>query len=90
MTRTVGLAGGGVLLAYSILSIVTGRQLVALGDLAQMIPPLAYAALTMTLARRCRGQVRVFWNLNAIHGIVWAIGQGVWTYLRRRSPAACR
>ncbi len=80
MTRTVGLAGGGVLLAFSILSIVTGGQLVALGDLAQLIPPLAYAALTRTLARRCRGQVRVFWNLNAIHGIVWAIGQGVWTY----------
>ena len=80
MTRTVGLAGGAVLLAYSILSIVTGRQLVALGDLAQMIPPLAYAALAMTLARRCRGQVRVFWNLNAIHGVVWAIGQGVWTF----------
>ena len=80
MTRTVGLAGGGVLLAYSILSILTGGQLVALGDLAQLVPPLAYAALTMTLARRCRGQVRVFWNLNAIHGIVWAIGQGVWTY----------
>ena len=80
MVRTVGLAGGGVLLAYSLLSFVTGRQLVALGDLAQMIPPLAYAALTMTLARKCRGQVRVFWNLNAIHGIVWAIGQGVWSY----------
>jgi len=80
MVRTVGLAGGGVLLAYSILSIVTGQQLVALGDLAQMIPPLAYAGLTLALARRCRGQVRVFWNLNGIHGIVWAIGQGVWTY----------
>ena len=94
MTRTVGLAGGAVLLAYSILSILTGRQLVALGDLAQMIPPLAYAALAMTLARRCRGQVRVFWNLNAIHGIVWAIGQGVWTFYdvgrRRRAGGADR
>ena len=80
MVRTVGLGGGGILLAYSILSIVTGRQLVALGHFAQMIPPLAYAALTLTLARRCRGQVRVFWNLNGIHGIVWAIGQGVLTY----------
>jgi signal transduction histidine kinase/CheY-like chemotaxis protein len=80
MVRTVGLAGGGVLLAYAILSILTGQQLVALGDLAQMIPPLAYAVLTRTLARRCRGQVRVFWNLNAIHAVVWAIGQGVWTY----------
>ncbi|MDO8679658.1 MAG: ATP-binding protein [Acidobacteriota bacterium] len=80
MVRTVGLAGGGVLLAYSILSIVTGQQLVALGDLGQMVPPLAYAALTMSLARRCRGQVRIFWNLNAVHGVMWAIGQAVWTY----------
>ena len=80
MARTVGFAGGGVLLAYAILSILTGQQLVALGDLAQLIPPLAYAVLTRTLARRCRGQVRVFWNLNAIHGVVWAIGQGVWAY----------
>jgi signal transduction histidine kinase/CheY-like chemotaxis protein len=80
MIRTVGLAGGGVLLAYAVLSILTGQQIVALGDVAQMIPPLAYAALTRTLARRCRGQVRVFWNLNAIHAVVWAIGQGVWTF----------
>jgi signal transduction histidine kinase/CheY-like chemotaxis protein len=74
------LAGGGFLLAYSILSIVTGQRVLALGDFAQMIPPLAYAALTMSLARRGRGQVRVFWNLNAVHGVMWAIGQAVWTY----------
>lgn len=80
MAWTVSLAGGGVLLAYSILSLVTGQQLVALGDLAPMIVALAFAVLTRALARRCRGQVRVFWNLNAIHGLVWAIGQGVWTY----------
>ena len=30
---------------------------------------------------RCRGQVRVFWNLNAVHAVMWAIGQAVWTYL---------
>lgn len=80
MARTIGLAGGGVLLAYAILSILTGQQIVALGDFAQMVPPLAFAALTRTLARRCRGQVRVFWNLNTIHGVVWAIAQAVWTY----------
>ena len=80
MARTVSLAGGGVLLAYSILSLVTGQQLVALGDLAPMIVALTFAVLTRALARRCRGQVRVFWNLNAIHALVWAIGQGVWTY----------
>ena len=80
MVRTVSLAGGGVLLAYAILSILTGQQGAVFGDLAQMIPPLAYAVLTRLLARHCRGQVRVFWNLNAIHALVWAAGQGVWTY----------
>jgi len=80
MTRTVGLAGAGFILLYAVLSVLTGQRLVALGDLAQLVPPLAYAAFTFTLARRCRGQVRIFWNLNAIHGVAWAIGQAVWTY----------
>ena len=83
MARTIGLAGGGVLLAYAILSILTGQQIVVLGDVAQMIPPLAYAALSRTLARRCRGQVQVFWNLNAIHAVVWTIGQARLDLLRR-------
>ena len=80
MVRTVGLAGGGILLAYALLSIATGQRSAAFGDLAQLVPPLAYAALTLALARRCRGQVRVFWNLNAVHGVMWTVGQAVWTY----------
>ncbi|MDP2321509.1 MAG: ATP-binding protein [Acidobacteriota bacterium] len=80
MIRTVGLAGAGYFLLYGVLSVLTGQRVVALGDLAQLIPPLAFAAFTFQLARRCRGQVRIFWNLNAIHGVAWAIGQAVWTY----------
>lgn len=80
MIRTVGLAGAGYVLLYGVLSVLTGQRVVALGDLAQLIPPLAFAAFTFQLARRCRGQVRIFWNLNAIHGVAWAIGQAVWTY----------
>jgi signal transduction histidine kinase/CheY-like chemotaxis protein len=80
MVRVVGLAGGGILLAYSILSLLTGQRVAALGDFTQLVPPLGYAALTIWLAQKCRGQVRVFWNLNAAHGVMWAIGQAVWTY----------
>ncbi|MDP3718029.1 MAG: ATP-binding protein [Acidobacteriota bacterium] len=80
MIRTVGLAGAGYVLLYGVLAVLTGQRVVALGDLAQLIPPLAFAAFTFQLARRCRGQVRIFWNLNAIHGVAWAIGQTVWTY----------
>lgn len=80
MIRTVGLAGAGFILLYGVLSVLTGQQVVALGDLAQLIPPLAFAAFTFWLARRCRGQVRIFWNLNAVHGLMWAAGQVVWTY----------
>lgn len=80
MIRTVGWAGAGFILLYGVLAVLTGQQVVALGDVAQLIPPLAYAALTFWLARRCRGQVRIFWNLNAVHGLVWATGQAVWTY----------
>ena len=80
MIRTVGLAGGGFILLYIVLSVLTGQRVVALGDLAQLVPPLAYAGFTLALARRCRGQVRIFWNLNAIHGVMWAFGQAVWTY----------
>ncbi|MGE3491513.1 MAG: ATP-binding protein [Vicinamibacterales bacterium] len=80
MIRTVGLAGAGFILLYAAVSVLTGQRVVALGDFAQLVPPLAYAALTFSLARRCSGQVRTFWNLNAIHGVVWATGQLVWTY----------
>ena len=81
MVRTVGIAGTGFLLVYAVLSVATGQRLAALGDVAQLIPPLAYAALTLWLARRCRGQVRVFWNMNAAHGLVWGAGQVLWTYI---------
>ena len=81
MVRTVGIAAAAFLLIYAVLSVATGQRVVALGDLAQLIPPLAYAGLTLWLARQCRGQVRVFWNLNAMHALMWAIGQAVWTYL---------
>ena len=81
MVRTAGIAGGAFLLAYAVLSLATGQRIAAIGDVAQMIPPLAYGAFAIWLARQCRGQVRVFWNLNAVHAFMWAIGQAVWTYL---------
>jgi signal transduction histidine kinase/CheY-like chemotaxis protein len=81
MVRRVGIAGAAFLLIYAVVSIATGQDLVALGDIAQLVPPLAYGFLTLWLARQCRGQVRVFWNLNAVHAFMWAIGQAMWTYL---------
>jgi signal transduction histidine kinase/CheY-like chemotaxis protein len=81
MIRTVGIAGTAFLLVYAVLSVATGQHLAALGDVAQLIPPFAYAGLTFWLARRCRGQVRVFWNMNAAHGLVWGAGQALWTYI---------
>ena len=81
MVRKVGIAGGAFLLLYAVLSVATGQRNVALGDIAQLIPPLAFGVFTLWLARQCRGQVRVFWNLNAAHAFMWASGQAVWTYL---------
>ena len=81
MVRTVAIAGAAFLLVYAALSVATGQGVVALGDIAQLLPPLAYAGFTLWLARQCRGQVRVFWNLNAVHALMWAAGQVVWTYL---------
>lgn len=81
MVRKVGVAGAAFLLLYAIASIATGQQLSALGNFAQLVPPLAYAAFSLWLGGRSRGQVRTFWNLNAIYGVMWAIGQAVWTYL---------
>ncbi|MFM8535787.1 MAG: hypothetical protein ACKOEC_19740 [Acidimicrobiia bacterium] len=81
MVRTVAIAGAAFLLVYAALSVATGQDVVALGDVAQLLPPLAYAGFTLWLARQCRGQVRVFWNLNAVHALIWAAGQVVWTYL---------
>ena len=81
MVRTVSIAGAAFLLLYALASMATGQRVAALGDLAQLIPPLAYAGFTVWLGARSVGQVRTFWNLNAIHGVLWAIGQAVWTYL---------
>ena len=79
MVRTVGIAAAAFLLAYAVLSIATGQDVVLLGDVAQLVPPFAYAAFTMWVARKSRGQVRAFWNMNAAHGVLWGIGQALWT-----------
>lgn len=68
------------LLGYAVASRVTGQENVWLGDVSQIVPPLAFASLAFAVARRSARQVRVFWSLNAVHGILWAIGQGVRTY----------
>jgi hypothetical protein len=78
MVRSVGIAGAGFLLLYAVLSVATGQRVVLLGDLAQLIPPLAYAALTLRLGRRSRGQVSVFWNLNAVYALMWTFGQDLY------------
>lgn len=80
MVRIVSIAGAAFLLLYALASLATGQGAIALGDLAQLLPPLAYAGFTTWLARQSRGQVRTFWNLNAVHGVMWAIGQAAWTY----------
>jgi signal transduction histidine kinase/CheY-like chemotaxis protein len=81
MVRTVGITGAAFLVVYAMLSVATGQRVAALGDVAQLIPPFAYAAVTFWLARRCRGQVRAFWTMNAVHGLVWGTGQALWTYI---------
>lgn len=65
---------------YLLAALLTGQRSVWLGNLAQIVPPLVFAALALVLARRSTRQVRVFWDLNAAHGIIWAVGQAVWTY----------
>ena len=79
MVRKVGIAGGAFLLLYVLAALGTGGM-AAVGDIAQFLPVLGFAGLSFWLARQCRGQVRLFWNLNAIHALMWAIGQAVWTY----------
>src|SRR5688572_24247306 len=81
MVRKAGVAGAAFLLLYALAAVATGQRVAALGNLAQLVPPLAYAAFTLWLGGRSRGQVRTFWNLNAIYGVMWAIGQAVWSYL---------
>ena len=80
MVRKVSVAGAAFLLLYAMASLATRQSAVVLGDLAQLVPPLAYAGFSTWLARQSRGQVRTFWNLNAVHGVMWAIGQAAWTY----------
>jgi signal transduction histidine kinase/CheY-like chemotaxis protein len=80
MARNVGIAGAAFLLLYALASMAAGQGFGAFGDVLQVAPPLAYAAVALWLSRQSRGQVRTFWNLNAIHGLTWAIGQAVWTY----------
>ncbi|HYE87688.1 MAG TPA: ATP-binding protein [Vicinamibacterales bacterium] len=81
MVRSVGIAAAAFLLVYAAVSLATGQQVSALGDVAQLIPPLCYAGFSFWLARQCRGQVRTFWNLNVVHAALWALGQAVWAYL---------
>jgi signal transduction histidine kinase/ActR/RegA family two-component response regulator len=80
MVRIVSIAGAAFLLLYALASLATGQGVAALGDLAQLLPPLVYAGFTTWLARQSRGQARTFWKLNAVHGLMWAMGQAAWTY----------
>lgn len=80
LMRTAGRAGVLFLLAYVVLSAASGQRVVLLGDLAQLVPPLAFVILTWRLAEKSRGQARAFWRLNAVHGVLWSAGQVVWTY----------
>ena len=73
-------AGSAFLVIYALAAVLTGQRDVRLGNLAQLVPAISYAALALSLARLCTGQVRVFWNLNAIYAITWAVGQAVATY----------
>ncbi|MEW6322273.1 MAG: ATP-binding protein, partial [Acidobacteriota bacterium] len=84
LARMVALAGGAYLAAYAALSVVVstvaGEPSAALGNLAQLVPPIGFAALAVHVARSSQGQTRVFWNLCAVHAAVWTVGQAVWTY----------
>src|SRR5688572_24557418 len=80
MTRRFGLASALFLSAYVLLSVATGQSNVWVGDLSQLVPPLGFAAIAALVARRSSGQTRVFWSLNVTHGVLWAVGQTLWTY----------
>ena len=81
LKRHVSVACAGFAGLYAVASLATGQENAWLGDLAQLIPPLAFIVLAIKLARRSTAQVRAFWNLNAAHCVMWVIGQCVWTYL---------
>jgi signal transduction histidine kinase/CheY-like chemotaxis protein len=80
LTRTVGLASALYFVAIAAASLSLREPLVWFGDFAQLVPPLGFAALACAVGQRSSRQVRVFWTLNAVHGVLWAIGQAVWTY----------
>jgi hypothetical protein len=79
--RSVAAAAGVYVALYAAASVATGGRNLVLGNLAQLGPPAAFAALSFAAARRAERGVRVFWNLNACHAIVWIAAQSVWTYL---------
>jgi hypothetical protein len=84
MLRTVGIAGTGFLLVYAVPRSRRGSAR-ALGDVAQLFRRLRRGFTCGW--RRCRGQVRVFWNMNAAHG--WC-GRRPGCGPTRRVRAACR
>ncbi|MDP1571393.1 MAG: ATP-binding protein [Vicinamibacterales bacterium] len=80
LVRVTALAASGYLALYVAVSLATGQRVGLLGDLAQLVPPLAYLGLSLSVAGRSRGQARAFWQLNAAHAGLWTVGQVVWTY----------
>ena len=72
------------MLLYVVASVVarsfTGHNQAWMGDAAQLVPPIVFAVMSLVVAGRSRAQVRTFWNLNAIHAVIWALGQMVWLY----------
>jgi signal transduction histidine kinase/ActR/RegA family two-component response regulator len=80
MTRRFGLASALYLTGFVLLSLATEQSNIWVGDLSQLIPPLAFAGMAFLVARRSTGQTRVFWSLNVSHGVLWTVGQAVWTY----------
>jgi signal transduction histidine kinase/CheY-like chemotaxis protein len=80
VTRIATIASAAYLSGYAIASVLTGQRSLWLGNLAQIVPPLAFASLAVAVAVRSRGQVRAFWALTAAYGGLWAAGQVLWTY----------
>lgn len=81
LARKVTTTAGAFVLLYVVVSVATGQSNVWVGDLAQLIPPIAFAVLALAVAHRSTRQVRVFWHLNVVHCVMWVIGQVLWTYL---------
>ena len=69
MVRTVGIAGAAFLLVYAVLSLATGQRLVrAWRHRAADSAIRVRGVYAVARAPQCRGQVRVFWTMNAAHG----------------------